>query len=508
MQGDQKKAGVILSYLSQGIYILSGLFYAPFMLRLLGQNEYGLYQMVYAVVSNLSLLSFGFSNSYMRFYARHKARGEEEKIASLNGMFMTVFMCISVICIICGAVMITNIEVIFSDGLTAGEYARVRVLFILLIISMTLSFPRSVFISITAAHERYLFLKIIEVMQGILNPFIAIPLLVLGYGSVGMVSASLLLSAIAFAANAFFCIRVLNVHFCFRNFHFGMLKEMFVFTFFIFMNQIIDQVNWNIDKVLLGRFSGTVAVAVYGLGANINTMYLQFANAISYVFVSRVNRIVAESNDNRELTLLFTKVGRIQFIVLGLILSGFIIFGQQFMILWGGKEYKDSFTVAILLIFPVTFPLIQNLGIEIQRAKNMHKARSVVYFLISVCNLFISIPLIRAYGAGGAACGTAIALVAGNILFMNWYYYCRIGLDIIYFWKKIASFMPALILPGILGVMINFYVPIENPVIMLMGIAVYSITYFISMWFFGLNAFEKSQVMKILQKVHWGKRGK
>ena len=114
----QRKAGVILSYISQGIQVLSGLIYTPIMLRLLGQSEYGLYQLVYSVVSYLSLLSFGFTASYMRFYSRATAKNDQNEVSRLNGMFMTIFLVIAVICIFCGTIMIGNIEFIFSDGLT------------------------------------------------------------------------------------------------------------------------------------------------------------------------------------------------------------------------------------------------------------------------------------------------------------------------------------------------------------------------------------------------------
>ena len=77
---NQKKAGVILSYISEGIKVISGLVYTPIMLRLLGQSEYGLYQLVYSVVSYLSLLSFGFTASYIRFYSRAKAKNEEDEV--------------------------------------------------------------------------------------------------------------------------------------------------------------------------------------------------------------------------------------------------------------------------------------------------------------------------------------------------------------------------------------------------------------------------------------------
>mgnify|MGYP000202345569 CR=1 FL=1 len=77
MKVDQKKAGVLLSYLAQIIHILSGILYTPIMLRLLGQSEYGLYQLVASVVSYLNVLSLGFGSSYMRFYSRIKKDGDE-----------------------------------------------------------------------------------------------------------------------------------------------------------------------------------------------------------------------------------------------------------------------------------------------------------------------------------------------------------------------------------------------------------------------------------------------
>lgn len=48
---NQRKAGVLLSYAGELVKILVSLVYTPIMLRLLGQSEYGLYQLVYSVVS-------------------------------------------------------------------------------------------------------------------------------------------------------------------------------------------------------------------------------------------------------------------------------------------------------------------------------------------------------------------------------------------------------------------------------------------------------------------------
>ena len=501
MQINQRKAGVILSYTGEIVKILVNLVYTPIMLRLLGQSEYGLYQLVYSVVSYLSLLSLGFGSSYLRFYSRYKVQKDEDGVAKLNGMFMIIFCSISVICVLCGCVMIGNIRGIFGTGLTNAEYETARILMGMLIINLAMTFPNSVFNCYITAHEKFLFQKVLILLQNIFSPFLTLPLLIMGYGSVGMVSVTTFLTFALLLSNMFYCFKKLHIKFKFKKFQAGLFREMWVFTFFIFLNQMIDQVNWSVDKFLLGRLSGTTAVAVYGVGGQINTMYQQFSTSISNVFVPKVNRIVAESDDNSQLTKLFTRVGRIQFMVLGLILSGFVFFGYPFVKMWAGEEYGASYAVAIFLIVPVTVPLIQNLGIEIQRAKNMHKARSIVYLFIAIANVFISIPLIKFMGPAGAALGTAISLFAGNIIFMNWYYHARIGMNMFYFWKEIAKFIPALIVPCVIGIIIINFANITGLVKLGVFAIVYTAVYGLSMYFLGMNEEEKQLVMGPIKKL-------
>ena len=79
-KSNQLGAGVLLSYLGQAIQILLTLFYTPVMRRLLGQSEYGVYEIVVGVVGMLSLLTLGFCQSYIKHYSdcRVKEDGERE----------------------------------------------------------------------------------------------------------------------------------------------------------------------------------------------------------------------------------------------------------------------------------------------------------------------------------------------------------------------------------------------------------------------------------------------
>ena len=152
-------------------------------------------------------------------------------------------------------------------------------------------------------------------------------------------------------------------------------------------------------------------------------------------------------------------------------------------------------------MIPVTVALIQNLGIEIQRAKNKHKIRSIVYAAISVANILISIPLIKVYGVIGAAAGTAISFIPGSIIFMNIYYYHVLHLDIPEFWKQISRIILAVVPALILGTISWKFLHIEKWMELISMIFIYSFVYCICAYLWGMNPEEKQQVRKIFEKI-------
>ena len=84
---NQRKAGTLLSYAYIIITNTISLFYTPYMLRMMGQSEYGLYGTASSFISYLSVLSFGIGGAYIRFNAKARATGDREEERRLNGMF-------------------------------------------------------------------------------------------------------------------------------------------------------------------------------------------------------------------------------------------------------------------------------------------------------------------------------------------------------------------------------------------------------------------------------------
>ena len=451
MKGKQRGIGILLNYLNEGVKILTALVYTPLMLRLLGQQEYGLYQLAVSVVSYLGLLNLGFGSGYVRSYARLQVKGDQAGIARLNGMFLLIFGFLGGISLLSGGVLICHAETVLGKGLKPEELEKAKSLLGILTGNLALTLINSLFDSHITAREQFLLQKLLRLAQSLFGPFLTFPLLLMGYGAEAVVLVSLTLTAAVLICNIYCCRKRLKMEFCFQDLQFSELRELWSFTFFVFLNQIIDQANWNVDKLLLGRMRGTAAVAVYGVGAQIYSMYMQLSIAVSGEFQPKVNRLAAQSGDTRELSRLMAQVGRIQALVLMPVLTGFLFWGREFLKLWAGEDYREAYLVALLLMVPATIPLIQNLVIEFQRARNRHRVRSVVYACLAAGNVILSIGWIRRWGCTGAAAGTAVTLVLGNVLFMNWYYQKRLKLDMELFWKEIGRLVPVWVLAGLFG---------------------------------------------------------
>lgn len=500
MRLNQIKVGSFISYAQIAAGIVVGLLYTPLMIRLLGHSEYGLYNTASSIISMLSVLSLGFNSGYIRFFTKYKSEHNEQKIHRLNGMYLLIFAVIGIVALLCGLYLSAHLDIVFGSGLTDEEYKLARRLMVLLTVNLAISFPMSVFSNIISANERFVFLKSLGLLKTVVSPLISLPLLLLGFKSTALAVATIAIALITDVMYLYYVLFVLNNKFVFHHFEHSVFRELFVFTSFIAINIIVDQINWNVDKLLLARYKGTTAVAVYSVGYTLFSYYMVFSTAISGLFTPRVHKIVHNDSDDAakqlELSAILIKVGRIQFMVLGLISSGLCFFGHEFIIrIWAGEGYSESYYVMIILVLASTIALIQNVGIEIQRALNLHKFRSVVYVIMAAGNLSASIVLCQKFGAVGSAIGTGISLILCNGIIMNIYYSRKCKLDIVLFWKNIVAVMRGLIPPVILASLLGL-VQNESLLVWLSKIVIYGVVYCLSMWCFAMNQYEKALLKK------------
>lgn len=489
----QISGGIFLSFFSQVITIVVGIGYTPIMIRVLGQNEYGLYQLVLSVVNYLNLMNLGFNGAYIRYYVLAKRNNNEKEVANVNGMFMKVFLVIATLCFLAGIILLFNINIL-GNHLTTSDYIIAKKLLIIMVINLALSFPNSLYVAFMSANERFVYQKIVGIVLNIAIPILNLPLLYLGFGSVGVVFVSLFLTIIRLILNAWYCYVKLEMKINFHFFDKNIFKELMGYTFFIFLSDIVDQMNSNVDKLLLGRITGTVAVAIYSVGFNLKNYYTMVSWIVPEMYVPKANRLAVSDSKEKELTDIFTKVGKFNNYLMLLVLSGFFLAGRQFIFLWVGEEYSYSYYAAIILMISGYIPAVQTLGVNIQNAKNMHQMRSIVYFFVACINVVFSIFLIKMWGVVGTCVGTLIATLLGHGLFMNYYYYHKIGLDIVYFWREMFKWLIPI---GGLTIVTRILIKdilLNSWVKLITFCLAYSVVYGVLLYFIGFNANQKQQM--------------
>src|SRR5690606_36960102 len=209
--------------------------------------------------------------------------------------------------------------------------------------------------------------------------------------------------------------------------------------------------------------------------------------SMSGVFLPNITKKVFSDGTNDELSNILIKVGRIQYILLGMVLTGFILYGREFIAIWVGEEFNKSYYIALIIMIPFTIDLIQNIGLAILQAKNMYSFRAIVFLSLAISKIIISIPMAIYMGEIGAALATGVSYFIGNGIVMNYYYHKKVKLNILKFWKEIFKLTIPIILSFLIGLVVNKLNVDYNLLSLIVKIILYMIIYILIIWRFGMN---------------------
>lgn len=498
---NQLKAGAALNYIVILLNTLVGLLYTPYMLRMMGQSEYGLYSLVASVIAYLTILDLGLGNAVVRYTAKYRAEGKLTEQYEMFGMFFILYVIIGVISLAVGAILYFSVDTMFGDTMTALELNKARIMMLLLVFNLAFSFPMSIFSSIITAYERFVFPRIVNIIRIVLNTAVMICLLHMGYKAIAMVVVQTIFNVSTLILNYYYCKKELKIKMLIGKFKWDFLKEVSVYSFWIFLNVIMDRIYWSTGQFVLGAMVGTAAVAVYAVAIQLQHIYMQFSTAISGLFLPKVTSMVTTSNDKVAISDLFIRTGRIQYIVMALILSGFIVFGRQFIYIWAGPGYEDAYIICILFFVSLLVPLIQNLGITILQARNQMRFRSLLYIVIALVALTLQIALAKQYGGIGCAASVAGALLLGQGIIMNIYYSKKQGIDIIKFWKEILKMSIVPIIITAISVYLIGYWDINSWGRLGIAIIIFCIAYIPVFWLGSMNKYERGLIKTLLHTI-------
>ncbi len=496
----QLKAGAIISYLAIGVNIISGLLYTPWMIRTIGQDNYGIYTLASTLI-NMFLIDFGISSAVSRFVSMYNAENNQKKVDDFLGMIYKLFAVLS------GLVFVALVVVyFFIDGiyiaLSPEELEKFKVVYIIAATYSVISLPFATTLNgVLTSYEKFIPLKLCDLLYRIVSILLVTLALVMGYGLYALVTANAAAGLLMITVKLIVLRRRTPIKVNFRYFNMGHLREIFSFSIWVTVSSIAGRLIMNVTPSILGITASAAAIAIFGAATSLEGYTYTFSCAIDGMFMPRVSRIVHGDNNIRNVSPLMNKVGRIQFALIGLLLIGFIVVGKEFVLLWLGEQFSQVYACAILLMLPAPFYLSQQVAKTTVVVANKVKLQAIVNIVKAVVNVILAFVFSCLWGALGACISICISYFIRTIG-MSIIYHKVLDLDIISFCKECYLKMcaPMLMILGI-GLALNYVVPAHTWAMLGAKALLVTILYFGLMWLMTFNRFEKDLIAGMIKGV-------
>lgn len=474
---NQLKAGAVLSYVAIGLNNIVGLLYTPYMLRMLGQNEYGLYSLVASVVAYLTVLDLGFANAIVRYTAKFRAENKIQEQYEMFGMFFILYCGIGLVAFLIGLGLYFNVDVLFDATMNAEDLYKIRVMMLLMVFNIAFTFPMSIWGAIITAYENFVFQKLVNIARIILNPLVMILLLSMGYKAITMVIVITLFNVATLCINAWYCKYRLNIKVKFARFKLGFLKEVSVYSLWIFLDTIVSQFYSSAGQIILGMYQGASVVAIYALAIQLKSLFTSFSTALNSVLLPKITALAAINESSNSISKLFIRIGRLQYFIVSYVLVGFVIFGKEFIILWGGESYIQTYYVSLIILIPFSFDLISNVGIVVLQATNKLKYRSLPMLIGAIVGFVFTFPFTKEFGLYGCVWTVSFSILLSNVIASNIVFYCIAKIDVIKYWGDIFKMMYLPIIAICLFTIFKNYISLDTWLSLCFAIVVFLIIY-------------------------------
>lgn len=504
---NKKTLGIVLSYLLIVIDIAVGILFVPFLLKTLGDDDYGIYKLMLSTASYLSVLDFGIGGTITRFVVKFKTekkRLEEENFLAM-GFLMYGVLSLLVIAIAVGVSL--AIPLMYKASIPEDQFMYAQIMFLVICVNTAVSLFNHAYNGLLLAYEKYTYQKTTNIVKILLR--VCVLIVLLSNFSLGLVVAlvDLALSVGILLINAFYCKFRLKCKIKLHKWDGGLAKEALVFTIAILLQSIINQFNSNVDNIVLGIFTTAATISMYSLVLQLFSMYSSLSTAVSSIYLPSLSRAVFAGESDDELTERIIKPSRIQLSILLLALTGFILFGQHFIEVWVGKEYMQVYMLCCVLLSAATIELSQNTITAILKAKNKLHGKTLILGVSTLVNVVLTFILVPQIGALGATIGTAFSLVFGYGVALNIYYHRKIKINMkTYYFKTYKGILPAAVLAAVVGIPISLFLPVEGWLGFFIKAFLYVLVYVVTIYVVGFNKEEKNIVKKLLRKPFKGSK--
>ena len=170
----ERKIGVILSYVYTISQVLVNFIYIKLLLSIIGQSEYGLYQIVASLIAYLKIMQSGLSVGVSRFYCVYRANDDKKNMENTLAIAQRIFYILSVIVFFLGIVLIFVVKEFYKSSFTPMELYESQIMMGILIVNMIVDINNIVYVVSITAEEKFTFLKVMDLLSVLVQPIVVL----------------------------------------------------------------------------------------------------------------------------------------------------------------------------------------------------------------------------------------------------------------------------------------------------------------------------------------------
>jgi O-antigen/teichoic acid export membrane protein len=403
-------------------------FLSPFVVHHLGNSGYGIWVFIGSLTGYLGLLNFGVRGAVTRYVARFHMEGNHQESSAVTSSALLIFVAAGSLAILLALVFDAFLPLfhISRDYLFAA-----RVVVILGGLNVAASLIFGVFGGVLAALHRFDLSNLIEIVNSLLSAIVTVLVLSMGKGIISLALLNLAFAiavGIAYTMIAFQLYPELKIRlpYCDR----AHVKLIFSFSLYGFLLQTSFNLIFYTDAVVIGTFLSASMVTYFAIAGNLMNYSRALIRGISTTISPRASALEVSGRPG-EVQMLLLRAIRFATLVIMPIALTFLLRGSSFIRLWMGQQYAGpSGHVLWILALALMFMAADQVSVSTMLGIGKQKLMAFVVLIEALCNLGLSVALVRNMGIYGVAWGTALPSLVVSMFFWPWYARHTLGISI------------------------------------------------------------------------------
>lgn len=392
---------------------LTAFFMMPFLVHSLGDHAYGMWVIIGTLAGYYGFLDFGLSFAVSRFISKAIGVNDYREMNVIINTSIILFASLGV-CVL----LLTFISSFFVDVFVhnSNEAQLLSQVLIIIGVFLLVQFSLRSFTGVLSSKIRYDFIAIVHLIKLVLRTFLIVFVVINEYGLLTMMVIVLLTELLGDLLTCRFAMKQLpHFHFSVKAAKTSYVRQLFGYSWIALISNLGDMMRLKIIPILVSSLIGIKAVVLYAIALRL----MEYFQQLIMHAVGMMMPIFSQFEGKGDMSLV--RKGFEHSLVISIIISIFvgasiIIYGGDFINLWMGEQYANSYMITSVLVVPITLLLMQAPARDLFYGISKHGYYAVINIVELLLIVVLSLFFTQRFGLFGIAISVAIGITIPELI--------------------------------------------------------------------------------------------